>query len=109
MFHGGGAVRPPEQIAQLADRGAGAIKLGLEPVEVGDDQLVALLGVARRQHCPDLGDRHLQPAQPADHLRLRDLTLRVAAVAVAGVDFARLQQADLVVVAQRLDAEMGGA
>ena len=104
-----GAVRAPEQIAQLADRGAGAIKLGLEPVQVGDDQPVALLGVGRRQHRSDLGDRHLQPAQPADHLRLRDLTLGVVAVAVAGIDLGRRQQADLVVVAQRLDAEMGGA
>ena len=98
-----------QQLAQLADGSPGPVQLALETIEMGDDQPVTRLGVGRGQYRLDLRDGHLQTPQPADDLRKRDLILGVVAIAVAGVDLARLQQPDLVVVAQRLDAQMGRA
>ena len=85
---------------------AGSGKLRLETIEVGDDQPVTRLGVGRGEYGLDLRDGHLQAPQPADDLRDRDLILGVVAIAVAGVDLAGLQQPDVVVVAQRLDAQL---
>src|SRR5215475_8869662 len=62
--------------------------------------------VRRGEDGLQLRDRHVEVAQPADHLRGRNLLVGVVAVAAARLDRARLEQADLVVVAQRLHAQM---
>ena len=95
-----------QQVAQLADGLTSVGELALEPIEMLDDQPVALLGVRRGENRLDICDRHLQAAESADHLGERDLVLGVVAIAVVGVDFAWLEQADVVVVAQRLDAQV---
>ena len=103
------ASRRLQQVAQRLDRGPGLGQLGLQPVQVGGDQRVAGGRVRCGQHRLDLGDRHLQIPQAPDDLRGRDLPGRVVAVARVRVHRGRLEQPDLVVVAQRLDAEMSSA
>src|ERR1700722_17743958 len=71
-----------------------------------DDQTVACREVGGRQYGLDLGDGHLEIPEPADHLGGRNLLSGVVAVAVAGVDLVGLQQPNLVIVAQRLDAQV---
>ena len=73
---------------------------------MGNDQPVTRLGVGRGEYRLDLRDGHLQAPQAADDLRNRDLILGVVAISVSGVDLAGLEQPDLVVVAQRLDAQV---
>ena len=95
-----------QQVAQLTDGLTRLGELELEPIEMLDDQPVARVGVRRGENRLDIRDRHLQAPESADHLGERDLVLGVVAIAVVRVDFARLEQPDLVVVAQRLDAEV---
>jgi len=105
----GRAVRRLQQVAQRLDRGPGLGQPGLQPVQVRGDKGVAGRRVRCGQHCLDVGDRHLQVAQPPDDLRGRDLPGRVIPVARARVDRGRLEQPHLVVVAQCLDAEVSRA
>ncbi len=63
----------------------------------------------RGQDGLDPVQRHVQVAEPADHLGDGDLVGRVAPVAGVSVDVGRLEQPDPVVVPQHLDAHMGGA
>src|ERR1700730_357777 len=73
---------------------------------MGNDQPATRLAVGRCEYRLDFGDGHLQAPQAADDLRNRDLVLGVVAISVAGVDLAGLEQPDLVVMAQRLDAQV---
>ena len=66
-------------------------------------------GVVGGEHRLDLADRHLQVPQAADDLRGRYLLGGVVAVAGARVHRGRRQQPHLVVVPQRLDAQVGDA
>ena len=56
---------------------------------------------------PDLLQRHAEVAQPADDLRGRDLTGPVQPVTGRRIDVRRLQQAYLVAMTRRLDAQVG--
>jgi|1186.fasta_scaffold230554_2 hypothetical protein len=98
-----------QQVAQFTDGLTGLGELEFETIEMLDDQPVALLGVRRDENRLDIRDRHLQAPESADHLCERDLVLGVIAIAVVRVYFVWLEQPDLVVVAQRLDAELRGA
>ena len=98
-----------QQVAQRFDRGPGLRQLGLEPAEVRGDEGVAGRGVGSVEDRLDLADRHLQIPQAADHLRGRYLRGGVVAVARAGVHGGRFQQADLVIVPERLDAQVRNA
>ena len=103
------ALRRLQQVAQRVDRGPGLRQLGFQPAEMRGDEGVAGRGVRRVEHRLDLADRHLQIPQAADDLRGRDLLGGVVAVARAGVHRGRLEQPDLVVMPQRLDAQVGDA
>jgi hypothetical protein len=52
-----------------------ARQLGLEPRQMVGDQAVANVGIRGGEHGLDLGERHLDAAEPANHLRDRDLVL----------------------------------
>jgi hypothetical protein len=56
----------------------------------------------------DLLERHVERPESQDYLRGRDLVGRVAAMTGARVDVSRLEQADPVIVPQRLDAQVRG-
>src|SRR5207248_4219313 len=64
------------------------------------------LHVRRLQDGPDLIQRHIQVAEPADDLRYRNLAGVVEPVAARRVDPGGLEQPLVVVEAQGLDAEM---
>ena len=98
-----------EEVAQLPDRGTCLGELELEAIEVLDDQSVARVGVRRGEHGLDVGDRHVQGPESSDDLGDGDLTLGVVAIAVVLVHLAWLEQPHLVVVVQRLDAQVRGA
>jgi hypothetical protein len=113
---GGGGHRPVldrrrgrgalQQVAQRADGLAGPRQFVLQPVQVGRYQRVAGPGVGGGQDGLHVGDGHAQIPQAADDLGRRDLLRPVVPVAGVRVDLGRFQQADLVVVAQRLDAQV---
>src|SRR6266487_2732079 len=100
------ALRWLQQVAQRLDRGPGLRQFGLESAQMRGDERVAGRGVGRTEDRLDLADRHLQIPQPTDNLRGRHLRGGVVAVARAGVHGGRLQQADLVIMPQRLDAQV---
>jgi NAD(P)-dependent dehydrogenase (short-subunit alcohol dehydrogenase family) len=66
------------------------------------------LGVGSGENGPQLPHRHVECPEPADHLGSGDLFVRVVPVAAVRVDLARLEQPNLVVVAQRLHAQVRG-
>ena len=96
-----------EHAPQRRHRGLCLLELPLHAPQVRGDDRVARGHVRRLQHGPDLLQRHAQVAQPADDLRGRDLTRPVQPVTSRRVDVRRLQQAYLVVMTQRLDAQVG--
>jgi hypothetical protein len=104
--HRGGLSGARKQAAQRVDRGVRLRQLRLQPVKMRRDQRVAGRGVGRGEHRLDVRDGHLQVTQPADHLDRGDLRHGVVAVARVRVHLGRLQQAHLVVVPQRLDAQV---
>ena len=104
-----GRRRAGQQIAQRGDRVLRAGQPFFQPVQMGGDELVARLDVRRGQDLLDLLDRHVQIPEPPDDLRGRYLVGGVPAVARVRIHIGGLQQADPVVVAQRLHAQMGRA
>ena len=72
------------------------------------DHPVAGLDVGSLKHNVDVLEWHLQVAEAADDLRRDDLLCGVAPVAAVHVHIDRLQQAELVVVAKHLHAQMRG-
>jgi hypothetical protein len=101
------AAPSPDQSAPPGDPPLTAT--GLERGEVLRDEQVARREVLRREHLAHPLHGHLEVTEASDDLRDRDLGERVAAVARARIDGGGLEQADLVVVPQRLDAEVGDA
>src|SRR5579871_1266936 len=81
-------------------------QLALQTGEVRGDELGARGLVGRAEHGADLAERHVEVAQPADHLRVLDLLRAVAAVSRCGVDVGGNKQTEVVIVAQRLHAEL---
>jgi hypothetical protein len=69
------------------------------------DELVTSRQVGGGDDGVNLFQRHIERAEPADDLGGRDLVGAIPAVSGAGVDIGRFQQADAVVVAQRLDVD----
>ena len=74
---------------------------------MGSDQLIASRRVSCRDDRVDLFEWHFKRPEPPDDLGGGDLFGVVAAVAGAGVDLGRFEQADAVVMAQRLDVQVG--
>lgn len=102
--HRGAGGRRLEQVPQRCRRLLGAGKGGLQAAEVTGDQRVPGEHVRRRDDLLYVLQRHVQRPEPADHLGRGDLVGGVAAVTGAGVHVGRLEQADAVVMPQRLDA-----
>jgi hypothetical protein len=72
------------------------------------DHPVAGLDVGSLKHNVDVLERHLEVAEAADDLRRDDLLRGVAPVPAVHVHVDRLQQAELVVVAKHLHAQVRG-
>ena len=73
------------------------------------DQVIARLKVGGREHRVDIVQGHVKVAEAADDLGGRDLIRRVPAIAGLRINLRRFEQAALVVVTQRLDAEVRSA
>ncbi len=86
----------------------GLRELAFEPGEMIGDQFRTRGRVGRGEHGTDLTERHVEVAEPANDLRDRNLIGRVAAIAGSRVDLRGNEQPDVVVVAQGLDAQLGG-
>ena len=98
---------PAQQRLQRGHRLLCLLELPLHALEMPEERPVAGSGVGSLQHHPDLVDRHVELAEPADGVRNGNLARRVAPVARGRVDVRRLEQADIVVVPERLDAQVG--
>src|ERR1700722_20877214 len=72
------------------------------------DEVVAGGQVGSRDDRVDLLQGHVERPEPADDLSGRDLIGGVAAMPCARVDVGGLEQADAVVMAQRLDTQVRG-
>jgi hypothetical protein len=99
---GAGADVRPDRLAQLAGDLAVSLDAGLDALEMGGEDCPL---VAVRQHARDLRQREVELAQPPQADPVVDLVTVVQAVPAPRVDSRRLEQADLVVVAERLDAQ----
>ncbi len=75
---------------------------------MGGDEPVTGLQIRSLQDGVDLVQGHIQIPETADHLGRRDLIDGIPPVPGLRVDVSRLQQPDAVIVAQRLDAQVGG-
>jgi hypothetical protein len=73
---------------------------------VTGDELITSGQVGGGDDDVNLFQRHIERAEPADDLGGRDLVGAIPAVSGVGVDIGRFQQADAVVVAQRLDVQV---
>jgi hypothetical protein len=94
---------------QVAQRGDGALRTReafFQAVQVGGYEVVARCQVGSGQDGGDHVQRHVQIPEPADDLRGRDLVRRVEAVPGLWVHLGGLEKADLVVVTQRLVAQV---
>ena len=69
-----------QQLAQRHDGSLSPVQFALETQQVAGDELGPPLRVAGGQDRLDLGQRNIEIAQPADHLRRRDLLGRIVAV-----------------------------
>ena len=76
-------------------------------VQVGGDLPVPRRQVGCEQHRPDRVERHAQVAQPPDHLGGGHLVGAVVAVAGVRVDRRGREDAHVVIVLQRLHAQVG--
>lgn len=97
-----------QQTPQGCDRLLGSGQAGLETRQVVGDHPVAGLDVRSLKHDLDVIERHLQIAETADDLCLDDLLCGIAPVPAVHVHLDRLQQADLVIVAKHLHAQVRG-
>jgi hypothetical protein len=79
-----------------------------EPRPVPDEQALSLRGVGP-DDCTDLRQREVELAKTSDQARILDLSSVVRAVERFGIDADRDEQPELVVVAQRADAQAGHA
>src|SRR3712207_939841 len=102
-----GAGSGRSQPAQRRHRGPGAVQFGLQPLQVLGDQRGTGARVGGAQDALDVGQRDVELAQAVDDLGGRDLVRAVVAVAAGGVHRRGLQQACVVVAAQRSYAQVG--
>ena len=103
------APTPEAAAAAGGVRGTGDVaddELLLQVPEVHEDRLVAARDIGRVEDGSDVFDRHIELAEPADRLRRRHLRGRVAAVPLVCVDVDRLEHSDVVVVPERLHAQI---
>jgi hypothetical protein len=73
---------------------------------MGSDLAVPGLEVGRRKDRRDLVERHPEIPQPPDHLRRSDLAGVIGPIAGEGVDGGGLKDAHVMVVPERLDAQV---
>ena len=108
MPHGERRRRTLQQLPEGGDRLLGLGQVPLQPGQVSSDELVACLDVGGVQNGADLLEGHVEFPEAPDDLCRGDLLGAVTAVARIGVDLGRDEQFELMVVAQGLDAEVGG-
>ncbi len=101
-----GGWEPFKQVAEGSHGILGTAQVRFESGQVGGNDLVAGLKVRGVEHRADVLEGHLEVAEPPYHLGSADLVGGVAPVARGRVDVDRLEQADLVVMAQRLDTQV---
>jgi len=100
-------VRPlGEQGLQGRDGGLGLLEPLVHALEVDEDRPVSSGDVGRLQHLSHLVDRHVEVADPSDRLRRRHQARGVTAVAGDLVDERGIEQPDVVIVPQRLHAQV---
>ena len=107
VLDGGPHRRAGEQRPQPGDRRLGLCELAFHPPQVRRDLAVPRLQVGGDEHRPDRVKRHAQVAQPPDDLGGNHLGRVVGAVAGERVDGGGLQDAHVVVVPERLHAQVG--
>jgi hypothetical protein len=95
-----------QEFAQRRDRALRLFELCFHLREVLEDDAVPSAGTLRFEHRADLLEGHLEVSEATDHVRGRDLRCGIEAITRRSIDVGRRQQADLVVVAQRLDTQM---
>jgi hypothetical protein len=98
-----------EEVTQRCGSLLGSRQRHLQAPEVTGDQLVPGGQVRGGDDGMDLIQGHVQGPEPLDDLGGRDLVSAVASVPGVGIDIGGFQQADAVVMAQRLDVEVRGA
>jgi hypothetical protein len=106
---GGDVARVGEQVPQRRDGALGPGQVLLQARQVRGYEPVAGPQVRSREDRADLLQGHVEVPEAADDLRGRDLIGRVAPVPGGRVDVRRLQEAEAVIVPQRLDAQLRGA
>jgi hypothetical protein len=104
-----GARRRLEELTQRCGCLLGARQGHLEAPQVTGDQLVTGRQVRGGDDGMDLFQRHVKGPEPPDDLGGRDLVSAITAVPGGRIDIGGHQQADAVVVAQRLDGQVRGA
>jgi hypothetical protein len=96
-----------EQAAERCRRPLGAGQDHFEALKEDGDQLVASLRICRRDDRVNLFEGgHVRRPEPPDHRSGRDLIGGAAAVPDEWVNLSRFEQADAMVVAQRLDVQV---
>jgi hypothetical protein len=88
-----GAASGLQQPAQRRHRGAGPIQLRLESLQVVGDEGGTCSRVGGAQDALDVGQGHVELAQPVDDLGGRDLVRTVVAITRRGVHGPGLEQA----------------
>jgi hypothetical protein len=73
---------------------------------MGADRCVARFEVGGREDRLNVVQRHVEVAEAANDLRDRNLIGRVAPISRIGVDAGGVENADAMVMAQRLDAQV---
>lgn len=82
-----------------------AVQLVLHPLQMGDDRRVPRLDVGCLKDGFQRVQRLAQVTEPADDLRGRNLARVIVPVTAVGVDRGRREQAEIVIVPQRLHAQ----
>jgi hypothetical protein len=97
-----------QQTPEGCDCLPGPSQAGLQAGQMVGDHPVAGLDVGSVEHNLDVLEWHVQVAEAADDLRRDDLLSGIAPVPAVRVHAGRLQQAELVVVAEHLRAQVRG-
>src|ERR1700676_1288456 len=73
---------------------------------MSSDQSAASLGIGRGEHLADLAYGHSQVSETPDHLSRRYLCRLVVPIPAVRVDLSRIEQPRVVIMPQRLHAQM---
>ena len=101
-----GHVRTVEESAQRRNGGRGLFELSFEAFKVRADDPPPAFGIGRGEDGSDLVDGHPQRPEATDDLCGADLRDGVVAIPCGGIDGVGGEEVDVVVMAERLDAEV---